>query len=132
MIKPQTYLDDHAGVELEPKGTPQLIFDSWLNHGPGHDENLSFLVGPDSNDTTDVLWLSSDMADQLSAIAWLPKGILSGKRLYRILLSAYWQREKEEYDMEEPNFTETLENPSAALSSKEIHQLAEEIWPPVK
>ena len=132
MIKPQTYLDGHAGVELEPKGKPQLLFDAWLNHGPGHDENLSFLMGPDSNDTKDVLWLSSDMADQLSAIAWLPKGVRSGKSLYQVLILAYWQREKEENDMEEPNFTEILDNPSAALSSKEIHKLGEEIWPPVK
>ncbi len=129
MTKPITYLDDSAtAMNLEPNASPQLLFGAWLNHNPGHDEKLSFFVGPNSKDTHDALWVASDMADEPSAMAWLPRGILSGKNLYRALLLTFSQREKEELDSDNPNFTEVLNNPRAAFATKEINELAEQVW----
>lgn len=33
-----TYLDDDSGAAFEPHESRHLIFEAWLNHGPGHDE----------------------------------------------------------------------------------------------
>lgn len=105
-----------------------MLFGAWLNHNPGHDEKPSFFVGPNSKDTHDALWVASDMADEPSAMAWLPRGILSRKNLYRALLLTFSQREKEELDSDNPNFTEVLNNPRATFATKEINELAEQVW----
>jgi hypothetical protein len=129
MTRPLTYLDDPAGAAFSPLGQPQLLFKAWLNHGPGLDEILLFLLGPNSADTHDVLWLESDRGDGASALAWLPRGKLCASELYESLLTAYWQREKEENELENPNFTEVLETGGALLSAKKIQGLALQIWP---
>jgi hypothetical protein len=129
MNKITTYLDDSTGVALTPQPKPRLLFKAWLSHGPGHDEDLAFYVGPDDENSHDVLWLESDYAEGATALAWLPRGILSGDELNNALLEAYWQREKDENETEEPNYTEVLKTRGAALSPKQVNELANKIWP---
>jgi hypothetical protein len=129
MNKITTYLDDSAGVALTPQPKPRLLFKAWLSHGPGHDEDLAFYVGPDDENTHDVLWLESDYAEGATALAWVQRGILSGDELNNALLEAYWQREKDENESEEPNYTEVLKTQGAALSPEQVNELANKIWP---
>jgi hypothetical protein len=129
MFKIQTYMDDCGGVDLTPQLKPRLLFKAWLNHGPGHDEDLAFYVGPDVTNTHDVLWIESDYAEGLTAIAWLPREVLSGSELYDALLTTYWQCDKEKNETDQPNFTEVLETRDATLSPKQVLDLAKRIWP---
>jgi hypothetical protein len=127
-MKPQTYLDNSSGLDFMPLGIPELLFKAWLSHGPGSDEDLAFYVGPTAANTHDVLWLESDYSEGIAAIAWVPQGTFSKEELNRILLTTYWQREKEETESEEPNFTEVLKTRGAALSPKQVNELAKQIW----
>ncbi|MEY3479988.1 MAG: hypothetical protein RIQ71_763 [Verrucomicrobiota bacterium] len=124
-----TYLDNNAGVDFTPHPNPQLLFRAWLSHGPGHSEDLSFFVGPNAENSHEVLWLESDYAEGTTAIAWVPCGVLSESDVKHELLAAYWRREKEENESEEPNFTEVVKTPSAALTPREVCALAEQVWP---
>jgi len=125
----QTYSDGGAGVNFTPHLKPQLLFKAWLNHGPGHDEDLAFYVGPNSLNTHDVLWIVSDYDDEISPVAWLTSGILSGSDLNETLLTTFWQRDKEENESEEPNFTEVIETIDAAFSPKQVNELVKRVWP---
>jgi hypothetical protein len=127
-MKIETYFDSSPRVDFVPSGKPLLLFKAWLNHGPGSDEDLALYVGPNAALSHDILWLESDYAEGLSAIAWAPKGVLPISELGRSLLRAYWQREKEENESEEPNLTEVLEAEGAVLSPEEVNDIAEQIW----
>lgn len=129
MDKIKTYLDDSTGVDFTPQAEPRLLFKASLSHGPGHCEDLAFYVGPDDENTHDVLWLESDYGEGATALAWLPRDILSGDELNEALLATYWQREQEENESEEPNYTEVLKTRGAALSPKQIKELTNRIWP---
>jgi hypothetical protein len=128
-MKPETYFDSALGVDFVPSGKPTLLFKAWLSHGPGSDEDLAFYVGPNAEHSHDVLWLESDYSEGFSAIAWAPREVLPSEELSRILLTTYWQREKEENESEEPNFTEVLKTEGAALSPKQVNEMAKQIWP---
>jgi|LakMenEpi03Aug12_release.lakeMendotaPanAssembly.Ray.scaffolds.fasta_scaffold868510_2 hypothetical protein len=128
-MKPETYFDSSSAVDFVPAGNPTLLFKAWLSHGPGSDEDLAFYVGPNAEHSHDVLWLESDYSEGFSAIAWAPKGVLPSGELSRILLKTYWQREKEENESEEPNFTEVLKTDGVALSPKQVNEIANQIWP---
>ena len=128
-VVPRNAFDLASGDVATPQPKPRLLFKAWLSHGPGHGEDLAFFVGPNDENTHDVLWLESDYAEETTAIAWVPRGILSGKKLCEALLTTYWRREKEENESEEPNFTEVIKTPLAALSQRQINELAEQIWP---
>ena len=128
-MKPKTYLGNSSGLDFTPLGIPELLFKASLSHGPGSDEDLAFYVRPNAANTHDVLWLESDYSEGVAPIAWVPRGTFSDEELRRILLTTYWQREKEENESEEPNFTEVLKARGAALSPKQVNELAKQIWP---
>jgi hypothetical protein len=77
------------------------------------------------------LLMQPAMADDVSAIVWLPHGVLSGNKLFESLLTTYWQREKEVNELDEPNFTEVLKTPGSALTAKQVRELAEQVWPEI-
>ena len=128
-MRPETYFDNSTESTFAPSVRPKLLFKAWLSHGPGSDENLAFYVGPNAENSHDVLWLESNYSEGLSAIAWAPQGVLPSGELSRILLMTYWQREKEETESEGPNFEEVLKTGGAALSPKQVNDMAKEIWP---
>ena len=124
-----TYIDSAVGVDLVPAPRAKLLFKAWLDHGPGHSEEMFFSVGPSKCELYDVLWIKSDWADMVSALAWLPKGQLKGSTLFRVPLAGYWRAEKKENEWEEPNYSEIDTDKKSALSAKEVNDLVKQIWP---
>ena len=124
-----TYIDSSEGVDLSPSDNLVLLFKAWLDHGPGHSEELIFSVGASDCERYDVLWLKTDWSEDLSAISWCKQGVHTGKLLFKTLLKAYWEAEKESNDWDEPNYSELTSETTAVLSQKEIEGLAKEIWP---
>jgi hypothetical protein len=128
-MKVSTYIDSSEGVDLSPSDNLVLLFKAWLDHGPGHSEELIFSVGASDCNGYDVLWLESNYSEGLTALSWYKHGEHTGKPLFKTLLKAYWEAEKETNDWEEPNYSELTSETTAVLSQKEIEGLAKEIWP---
>ena len=43
-MKVSTYIDNSEGVDLSPSDNLVDLFKAWLDHGPGHSEDLIFSV----------------------------------------------------------------------------------------
>ena len=130
-LKPTTYLDDKTDAELKPSSQSRLLFKAWLSRAPGSTEELGFFAGPSACGTHDVLWLEIDKAKERYPVAWLPRKALAGPQLWRTLLTAYWEAEKSINDWDEPNFSEILPEKRAALTPRDVNDLAIQIWPGV-
>jgi hypothetical protein len=125
-----TYVESNTGVGLEPIPNAKVLFKALLFHRLGFEEKLQFFVGPSRCGIYDVLWCNSDAVDgrELSAIAWLPKGILVGPALWEALLVGCWGAEKTGYNSDGPNFNEIITDKQAALSSEEVWAIVDRIW----
>ncbi len=126
-----TYVEGDASG-LEPVPDAKLLFRALLFHRPGFQEELQFFVGPSRCGSYDVLWCNGDGANdrELSAGAWLPKGILIGRPLWEALLVGYWRAQKRADNSDGPNFNKIITDKQAALCSKEVWEIVERIWSP--
>jgi hypothetical protein len=124
-----TYLDSQDGVDLVPTRT-RLLFSAWIDHGPGSSEKAEYRVGPSKCGKFDVLWISSDFDDGASrnAAAWVPRHQMKGKALQLALLEGLFAAEKAEYDLDEPNFSEVDPASKAALTVREVGQVARHVF----
>jgi hypothetical protein len=128
LAKVFTYVESDAS-DLQPARSSKLLFAAYLFHGPGFDEELQFRVGTSRCGRYDVLWQDSDWNETgKSAAAWLPKGHLTRRALWEILLIALWQAEKAAYDYDGPAFNEVNSQRKSLLSSKEVWEIAERVW----
>jgi hypothetical protein len=124
-----TYFDNPNSVDFAPKGKPKLLFKACLNHGPGFAEISGFYLGPNDDNTHDVLWTESDWTEELTALAWVERGSIPRDQLSRELLKNYWQSEKNQSEAEEPTFSEIMNSDRAALTPKQVRAILEEVWP---
>ncbi|HZS17278.1 MAG TPA: hypothetical protein VFA51_05025 [Candidatus Udaeobacter sp.] len=126
-----TYVESDGGVALESSPSARLLFSALLYHGPGFEEQVQYFGGSSKCGGYDVLWCHSDWLDDTdtSAAAWLPKGILTGRALWEALLAGYWNAEKTAYESDAPNFNEITQDGQSALSSDEVWEIVERIWP---
>jgi hypothetical protein len=126
-----TYVESDA-ADLEPAPRAKLLFAAWLSKGPGFDEHLLFFVGPSRCKRYDVLWHESDWHDDggKSALAWLPKGQLTGRKLWETLLTECWKAEKAGWDYDKPIFDEVSFDKRSLVSSEQVYEMADRIWPP--
>jgi hypothetical protein len=127
-----TYVENQSeAADLAPAPGPKLLFAAWFSHGPGFQENLRFFVGPSRCKRYDVLWQESDWSDEgISAIAWIPKGGLTGRTLWETLLTGCWNAEKAaDFLPKKPLFDEVKFEEKSLLSSEEIWKIAERVWP---
>jgi hypothetical protein len=126
-----TYVE--SGVpDLEAAPRARLLFAAWFSHGPGFQEDLLFFVGPSKCKRYDVLWQESDWGndDGKSALAWLAKGELTGRKLWETLLTECWKAEKAGWGYDKPIFDEVSFDKRSLLSSEEVYEMADRIWPP--
>lgn len=124
-----TYFNNPNNVYLVPKGKPKLLFKACLSHGPGFVEISGFYLGPNDDNTHDVLWIDSDWTEELTALAWVERRSIPRDELSRELLKNYWQSEKNQSEAEEPTFYEIMKNDQAALNPKQVRAILEEVWP---
>jgi hypothetical protein len=80
----------------------------------------------------DVLWQDSDWNDDggKSALAWLPKGQRTGRKLWETLLTECWKDEKADWDYDKPIVDEVNYEKKSLLSSEQVWEIADRIWPP--
>ena len=123
-----TYFDNPNGVDFAPKGKPKLLFKTCLSHGPGFAEISGFYLGPNDDNTHDVLWTDSDWTEGFTALAWVKCGSIPRDELSRELLKNYWQSEKNQSEAEEPSLPEIMKNDQAALNPKQVRAIFEEVW----
>jgi hypothetical protein len=126
-----TFIESDASALVPARGS-KLLYAAFLFHGPGFDEELQFRIGLSKCGKYDVLWQKSDWGrsdEGMGALAWVPKGYLTGRALWEKLLVAVWQAEKAEYDYDRPAFDEVNFQRKSLLSSKEVWKLAEQVWP---
>jgi hypothetical protein len=127
-----TYVE--SGVPDLEAGRTRLLFAAWFSHGPGFQENLLYFVGPSKCKRYDVLWSESDWDDAddggRKASAWIEKGQLSRRKLWETLLTKCWKAEKAGWGYEKPLFDEVSFDKRSLLSSEEVWEMADRIWPP--
>jgi hypothetical protein len=128
-MRAHTYFENSDSADLTPKGKPKLLFKAYLSHGPGFDEIMGYYLGPNDDNTYDVLWIESDWTEEMTAIAWVELGAIPSNDLSSALLKTYWQREKEESQSEEPSFSEIIKSDRAVLPSEQVRAILEEVWP---
>lgn len=127
---PGNYIDNPSlSADLEPVGDLHLLFAAWMSHGPGHMEELEFYAGETKCGTFDVLWMKSDWAESIGALAWLPRGRFVKQELWKRLLTGYWHAEKAANEWERPNFDEVISSKRGELDSEIVWQIAHEVWP---
>jgi hypothetical protein len=124
-----TYFNNANSVDFAPKGKPKLLFKACLSHGSGFAEISGFYLGPNDDNTHDVLWTDSDWTEELTALAWVERGSIPRDELSRELLKNYWQSEKNQSEAEEPTFSEIMNSDRAALTPKQVMAILEEVWP---
>lgn len=132
MNKPSTFLDDNAGVDLEPSRT-RLLFKAVLSHGPGFSESVEYRVGGSQCGGFDVLWQSADWVDEddgprLQALAWMPRHAMKGKGLFLALLQALFEASKRHQQADGPNFEEIVRGGKGLLTSGEVWEVAEAVF----
>src|SRR5262249_17396589 len=129
---PEVFNYVESGVPDLEAGRAKLLFAAWFSHGPGFQENLLFFVGPSKCKRYDVLWSESDWDDDggRKAIAWVEKGQLTGTKLWETLLTECWKAEKAGWDYRKPIFDEVSFDKRSQLSSEQVWEMADRIWPP--
>jgi len=105
------------------------LFRAWIDRAPGGSEQIEMRVGPTKCDRFDALWLSSDLWPDRSAVAWIPRGTLSGDELWQSLIEAYWIAERDVNVWDGPNFSEVIGDKRSVLSSKTLDRLSAKVWP---
>ena len=104
--KVYTYTHSDASHLLPVRGS-KLLFAAYLFHRTGFQEELEYRIGRSKCGRYDVLWQHSDWDDQdPTALAWVRKGELTGRALWKTLLIAVWRAEKKAYDYDRPVFNE--------------------------
>lgn len=124
----QTYLTSPSVAGLATRRT-RLLFRAWIDRGPGDSEMIEMRIGPTKCDRFDALWLSSDLGPDKFAVAWIPRGVVTGDELWQSLIEAYWIAERDVNEWDEPNFSEVIEDKVSILSSKAIDRLRAKVWP---
>jgi hypothetical protein len=124
-----TYFDSSIGDDLSP-GRTRLLFAAYIDRSPIDSEEIEYRVGPSKCDRFDVLWRKSDWnnEDSTTAMSWLPRQQISGKELHVALLEALFKAEKENLEIDEPNFSEIIDSKDSLLSTDEAGQLAARIF----
>ena len=131
-VKPATYIESEEGSGLVPASRARLLFKAWMNHGPGHSEEIRFYVGSSKCGLYDLLWQKTDWVDaEVFTLAWLPKGLLTGKGLYKALLAAYWSAERKTNEWQSPNYDEIIADKKSAISSEDLKKVVRQIWPEI-
>lgn len=124
-----TYFDSNIGDDLSPSRT-RLLFAAYIDRSPIDSEEIEYRVGPSKCGRFDVLWRKSDWnnEDSTTAMSWLPRQQISGKELHVALLEALFKAEKENLEIDEPNFSEIIDSKDSLLSTDEAGQLAARIF----
>ncbi|MDF1658771.1 MAG: hypothetical protein P1U58_14245 [Verrucomicrobiales bacterium] len=78
-----------------------------------------------------ALLLASDYADprERTEIAWMEAEKLNSRELAKALLRRLWVDEMTSNDAEGPAFDEIVPSKTAILTSSEINELANLVWP---
>lgn len=124
-----TYFDSDIGGDLSP-GRTRLLFAAYIDRSPIDSEEIEYRVGPSKCGRLDVLWRKSDWNDKDStaAMSWLPRQQMRGKELHVALLEALFTAEKENLEIDEPNFSEIIDSKDSLLSADEARQLAARVF----
>lgn len=124
-----TYFDSDIGSDLSP-GRTRLLFAAYIDRSPIDSEEIEYRVGPSKCGRFDVLWRKSDWnnEDSTTAVSWLPRQQICGKELHVALLEALFKAEKENLEIDEPNFSEIIDSEDSLLSTDEAGQLAARIF----
>ena len=120
------YQDEDPG--LSPKST-RLVFKAEIYHGMGHQENQWIRVGADYTKKWDVLWLRTDWDEGTVPLAWVAKGTLRGRALWRGLVHAWFLGSKLGQDAEAPPYDEYTFADHALLDEAAVQAIVAQVWP---
>lgn len=121
---------EHGEVSLAPGRTKTVLQAVFDGGSPGHSEEWVIRMGPDSEGRHDVLWHRSDALEEMTPLAWAPKGRLKGKALALALLKAWLEALRECEDAEGPPFDEYTAPKGSPLTTKDIQRTIDEVWEP--
>ena len=105
------------------------MFRAWIDRAPGDSEQIQMRVGPTKCDRFDALWLNSDLGPDKCAVAWIPRGVVTGDELWQRLIEAYWIAERDINEWEEPNSSDLIQDKRSLMSSKTLNRLSAKVWP---
>ena len=128
-MKITTYIDSpkvHAKLACAPR--PRLVYQCWIDKGPGFSENVRFHYGPSTCGKFVGLWVSSDWYEMRLAVAWTGNKALP-ETPWVALLRAYWDAEKSNNKWEEPNYSEIEVTPRSLMKPAQIKEIARSVWP---
>ncbi len=109
----------------------RLIYRAWLYHHPGFDELIRLYLARSQCGRFAALVLASDYEDsrERHEIAWMKAGKLNSKELAQSLLKQLWEDERDDNDADGPAFHEIIPSKSAILTTSEIREVANSVWP---
>jgi len=109
----------------------RLVYRALLFHQPGYDEFIRLYLARSQCGRFAALLLASDYEDprERQEIAWMEVGSLNSKELAKALLRRLWEDETTCNDAEGPAFNEIVPSKTAILTSSEINELANLVWP---
>ena len=129
MAEPLTYHDD-GGDDLEP-AEREVVCRYYLEAGPQHTEFVTQFLGPSECGKFDVLWEEYDLTEEVTvAVAWLPRGQLTGFELWQTLALAFWNMKKEGEYWENADCIEVIDRPDTLVETTAFRAVLAAVWPP--
>ena len=125
---PKVFTYAESGVPyFEAAPRARLLFAASCFDGPNFQEKLLYFVWPSKCKSYDVLWLDFP---GITAVAWLSKGELTGRKLWETLLTECWKAEKKVgWNHSKPFFDEVSFDKRSLLSYEQVWAIADRIWP---
>jgi hypothetical protein len=128
MAEPFTYHDD-GGDDLEP-AEREVVCRYYLDAGPQHTEFVTQFLGPSECGKFDVLWEESDLTEEIPiAVAWLPRGQLTGFELWQALALAFWNMKKEGEYWENADCIEVIDRQDTLVETDAFRAVLAAVWP---
>jgi hypothetical protein len=121
---------EHGEVSLSPGRTKAVLKAVFDGGSPGHSEEWVIRMGPDSEGQHDVLWHRSDALEEMTPLAWAPKGQLKGKALALALLKAWLEAQRDCEDAEGPPFAYYKAPKGSPITAKDIERIIDDVWEP--
>lgn len=129
MAAPFTYHDD-GGEELEPAAR-EVVCRYALTAGSQATEFVTQFLGPSECGKFDVLWEESEGTEDVAvAVAWLPRGQLTGFALWQALALAFWGARKEGEFWDNADCIEIIERADTAIEAEAFQAILAAVWPP--
>ena len=128
MAEPFTYHDD-GGDDLEP-AEREVVCRYYLDAGPQHTEFVTQFLGPSECGKFDVVWEGPDLTEEVTvAVAWLPRGQLTGFELWQALALAFWYVKKEGEYWDNADCIEVIDRPDTLIETDAFRAVLKAVWP---